>query len=155
MTMTMNASSSVLQIPTDTKRRSVLRRFIDAVIEGRRRKAAQQLAIFLEHHKHSLRDDVKIELQRRLLDACKPDLSIGCNRKEDRRLMNRHVVLEAALTKSTPETRGEVRLLALWPFIVVVAILAIVALVSDASLTATTSGSRCFSSQECTHNRAF
>ena len=56
--------------------------FIDAVIEGRRRKAAQQLAIFLEHHKHSLRDDVKIELQRRLLDACKPDLSIGCNRKE-------------------------------------------------------------------------
>jgi hypothetical protein len=50
--------------------------------------------------------------------------------------MNRHVILDAALTKSTPKTRGEVRLLALWPFIVVVAILAIVALVSDASLTA-------------------
>jgi hypothetical protein len=50
--------------------------------------------------------------------------------------MNRHVILDAALTKSTPETRGEVRLLALWPFIVVVAILAIVALVSNASLTA-------------------
>jgi hypothetical protein len=47
--------------------------------------------------------------------------------------MNRHVILDAALT---PVTRGEVRLLALWPFIVVVAILAIVALVSDASLTA-------------------
>jgi hypothetical protein len=50
--------------------------------------------------------------------------------------MNRHVILDAALTKSAPETRGEVRLLALWPFIVVVAILATVALVSDASLTA-------------------
>ena len=50
--------------------------------------------------------------------------------------MNRHVILDAGLTKSTPETGGEVRLLALWPFIVVVAILAIVALVSDASLTA-------------------
>ena len=50
--------------------------------------------------------------------------------------MNHNVILDAALTKSTPETRGEVRLLALWPFIVVVAILAIVALVSDASLTA-------------------
>lgn len=85
MTMRMHASSSVLQIPTDTKRRSVLRRFIDAVIEGRRRKAAQQLAIFLEHHKHSLRDDVRIELQRRLLDACKPGLGMGSNRKGDRR----------------------------------------------------------------------
>jgi hypothetical protein len=50
--------------------------------------------------------------------------------------MNRHVILDAALTKNAPETRGEVRLLALWPFIAVVAILATVALVSDASLTA-------------------
>jgi hypothetical protein len=50
--------------------------------------------------------------------------------------MNRHVILDAALTKSAPETRGEARLLALWPFIVVVAILTIVALISDASLTA-------------------
>ena len=65
--MTMHASSSVLKIPTDAKRRSVIRRFIDAVIEGRLRKAAQQLAIFLEHHKHSLRGDVRTELQRRLM----------------------------------------------------------------------------------------
>ena len=50
--------------------------------------------------------------------------------------MNRDVTLDAALTTSTPESRGEVRLLALWSFIFVVAILAIVALVSDASLTA-------------------
>jgi hypothetical protein len=85
MAMTMHASSSVLQISTDTKRRSVLRRFIDAVIEGRRRKAAQQLAIFPKHDKHSLRDDVRIELQRHLLDACKPGFGMGSNRKEDRR----------------------------------------------------------------------
>lgn len=60
--------SSVLKIPTDTKRRSVLRGFIDAVTEGRRRKAAQELAVFLEHHKHSLKDDVRIELEGRLRD---------------------------------------------------------------------------------------
>ena len=40
--------------------------------------------------------------------------------------MNHNVILDAALTKSTSQTRGEVRLLALWPFIVVVAILATV-----------------------------
>jgi hypothetical protein len=50
--------------------------------------------------------------------------------------MHRHVTLDAALTKTAWETGSEVRLLALWPFIVVVAILAIIALVSDASLTA-------------------
>jgi hypothetical protein len=50
--------------------------------------------------------------------------------------INPHVTLDAVLTKSTLETKGEVRLLALWPFILVVAILAIVALVSDASFTA-------------------
>ena len=66
-------------------RSPAVRRFIDAVIEGRRRKAAQQLAIFLEHHKHSLRDDVRIELQRCLLDACKPGLGMGSNPKEDRK----------------------------------------------------------------------
>ena len=85
MTMTMHTSSSVLQIPTDTKRRSVLRRFIDAVIEGRQRKAVQQVAMFLEHHKHSLRDDLRAELQRRLLDAGKPRLGMDSHRKEDRR----------------------------------------------------------------------
>jgi hypothetical protein len=67
MTNDIHALSSVLKTPTDTKRRSVIRRFIDVVIEGQQRKAAQQLAIFLEHHKHSLRDDVRTELQRRLM----------------------------------------------------------------------------------------
>ena len=42
-----DASSSILNPPAHTKRRSVLRQFIDAVIEGRRRKAQHELA--LEH----------------------------------------------------------------------------------------------------------
>jgi hypothetical protein len=45
--------------------------------------------------------------------------------------MNRHITFDAALTKSTTETRGDVRLLALWPFIVVVAILAMIAVITD------------------------
>jgi hypothetical protein len=49
--------------------------------------------------------------------------------------MTAHVALDGALTTSTSERKGEVRLVALWPFIVVVAILAIVALISEASFT--------------------
>jgi hypothetical protein len=49
--------------------------------------------------------------------------------------MNRDIALDTALATSTPETKGEIRLLALWPFILAVAILAIVAVVSDNSLT--------------------
>ena len=64
--MTMHASSSILNPPAHTERRSVLRQFIDAVIEGRRRKAQHELALYLEHHKHSLKDDVRIELKNRL-----------------------------------------------------------------------------------------
>ena len=63
---TMNASSSILNPPAHTNRRSVLRQFIDAVIEGRRCKAQHELALYLEHHKHSLKDDVRIELENRL-----------------------------------------------------------------------------------------
>ena len=36
--------------------------------------------------------------------------------------MTAHVALDGALTTSTPERKGEVCLVALWPFIVVVAI---------------------------------
>ena len=50
--------------------------------------------------------------------------------------MTAHVALDGALTTSTPERKGEVRPLATWAFILVVAIVAIAALVSDASLTA-------------------
>ena len=64
--MTMHASFSILNPPAHTERRSVLRQFIDAVIEGRRCKAAHELALYLGHHKHSLKDDVRIELQNRL-----------------------------------------------------------------------------------------
>jgi hypothetical protein len=49
--------------------------------------------------------------------------------------MNPDIALDTALATSTPETTDEIRLLALWPFILAVAILAIVAVVSDNSLT--------------------
>ena len=77
MTMTMHASSSILNPPAHTERRSVLRQFIDAVIEGRRRKAQHQLALYLEHHKHSLKDDVRIELENRLRGHRDPDLTVN------------------------------------------------------------------------------
>jgi hypothetical protein len=50
--------------------------------------------------------------------------------------MNQHLTVDAALSRSTPESKREVRPLAMWAFILVVAIVAIAALVSDASLTA-------------------
>ena len=49
--------------------------------------------------------------------------------------MNQHVALDAALATSLPQRKGEGRLLALCSFILVVAILAIAALISDHSLT--------------------
>jgi hypothetical protein len=49
--------------------------------------------------------------------------------------INRDVAFDAAPATSTPERKGEVRLLALWPFVLVVAILAIIALISDGSVT--------------------
>jgi hypothetical protein len=49
--------------------------------------------------------------------------------------INRDVAFDAAPTTSTSERKGEVRLLALWPFVLVVAILAIIALISDGSVT--------------------
>jgi hypothetical protein len=45
---------------------------------------------------------------------------------------NQHLTVDTALSKSTPEVRS----LAMWAFILVVAIVAIAALVWDASLTA-------------------
>jgi len=49
--------------------------------------------------------------------------------------MDQHVAFDAALTTSTPERKGEVRVLAWCSFIIVGAILGIVALISDSSLT--------------------
>jgi hypothetical protein len=49
--------------------------------------------------------------------------------------MNQHVALDVALVPSTPERKVKAYLLALCFFILVVAILAIAALVSDRSLT--------------------
>ena len=49
--------------------------------------------------------------------------------------MTQQIALDATLAMGTPERKGRARLLAVWSFIVVVAILAITALVSDRSLT--------------------
>lgn len=49
--------------------------------------------------------------------------------------MNHSATFDATQTTSTQEKNGEVRLSALWPFIVAVAILAIVAFISDRRLT--------------------
>ena len=49
--------------------------------------------------------------------------------------MTQQVAFDSTLTTGAPERTGQGRLLAVWSFIVVVAILAITALVSDRSLT--------------------
>ena len=49
--------------------------------------------------------------------------------------MNQHVALDATLATSVPQKKSEGRLLALGSFIVVAAVLAIFALLSDSSLT--------------------
>ena len=48
--------------------------------------------------------------------------------------MNQHVALDAGLTTSVPQRKGEGRLLALCSFILVAAVL-VIALISDSSLT--------------------
>jgi hypothetical protein len=49
--------------------------------------------------------------------------------------MNQPVALDAVLATSAPERKGDPRLSLVWSFIVVVAIVAIAALISDGSLT--------------------
>ncbi len=49
--------------------------------------------------------------------------------------MNQHVALDAALATSVPQGKVEGRLLALCSFILIAAVLAIAALLSDSSLT--------------------
>jgi hypothetical protein len=50
--------------------------------------------------------------------------------------MNQHVAIDAGLATELPQRKGQACLLAVGSFILVVAILAVAALVSDASLTA-------------------
>jgi hypothetical protein len=49
--------------------------------------------------------------------------------------MNQPVTFDAVLATGKPERKAEVRLLALWPFLLVVAILATVALISESQFT--------------------
>lgn len=50
---------------TAQPKRSRAQRFLDALMEGRRRKAAAALAEYLRSHRHSLSDELRHELERR------------------------------------------------------------------------------------------
>jgi hypothetical protein len=81
--MTTYSPSSSLDVPaTAQSHHSLWRRFIEALMEGRRRKAAGELAEYLRSHKHGLSDEVRAELKRRCmanmaLSAAKPALGPG------------------------------------------------------------------------------
>jgi len=71
MTMTIESSSAALHVPADLpadsrQQRSFLRRFMDALMEGRRRRAARDVAAYLHHHQDP-RDEFRIELERRFM----------------------------------------------------------------------------------------
>jgi hypothetical protein len=81
--MTTYSPSSSLDVSATTQsHHSLWRRFIEALMEGRRRKAAGELAEYLRSHKHGLSDEVRTELKRRCmanmaLSAAKPALGPG------------------------------------------------------------------------------
>jgi hypothetical protein len=67
--MTILSPVTPLDVPaTPRYRRSLLRRVIEAVMEGRhRRKATAEFARYLRSHQQSLNPSVRAELERRLL----------------------------------------------------------------------------------------
>jgi hypothetical protein len=64
--MTIYSPSSSLDVSATSHHRSLLRRFLDAVMEGRQRKATAGLARYLHDHKHSLDAEVSSALERPL-----------------------------------------------------------------------------------------
>ena len=65
--MTIESSSAALDVPADLReRRSLLRRLVDAVMEGRRRRADRHIAAYLHRHQDP-RDEFRIELERRFM----------------------------------------------------------------------------------------
>jgi hypothetical protein len=66
--MTIYSSSSSLNVPAATQSHfSLWRRCIEAVMEGRQRKADAELAKYIRSHKHSLSDALRVELERRCM----------------------------------------------------------------------------------------
>jgi hypothetical protein len=64
--MTIYSPTFSRDIPAAAQReRSVPQRFFDALMEGRRRKAAAALSEYLRSHRHSLSDELRHELDRR------------------------------------------------------------------------------------------
>jgi hypothetical protein len=67
MTMTIESSSAGFDVPADLReRRSLLRRFMDALMAGLRRKADREIATYLHRHQDP-RDEFRIELERRFM----------------------------------------------------------------------------------------
>jgi hypothetical protein len=71
MTMTIDSSSAAFQVPADLpadsrQQRSLLRRLMDALMEGRRRRADRDIAAYLYRHQDP-RDEFRIELERRFM----------------------------------------------------------------------------------------
>jgi hypothetical protein len=65
--MTIYSPSASLDVSATTPHRSLLRRFLDAIMQGRQRKAAAGLARYLHDHQHSLDAELRSELERRLV----------------------------------------------------------------------------------------
>jgi hypothetical protein len=64
--MTIYSPSFSQNIPEAVKhRRSGPQRFLDALMEGRRRKAAAAIAEYLRSHSHILNEELRHELERR------------------------------------------------------------------------------------------
>jgi len=65
--MTTQSPTAPLNAPAGMPTlRSVFRRLIDSIMEGRQRKASQQVAQYL-HDRKDLRDDFRIEFERRFM----------------------------------------------------------------------------------------
>jgi hypothetical protein len=93
--MTTYSPSSSLDVPaTAQSHHSLWRRFIEALMEGRRRKAAGELAEYLRSHTHGLSDEVRAELKRRCmanmaLSAAKPSASVDAGMREQKSQRNK------------------------------------------------------------------
>ena len=70
--MTLYSPSSSLDVSATTHDRSLLRRFFDAIMEGRQRKATAGLTRYLHDHRHSLDAELRSDLEHRLAAQREP-----------------------------------------------------------------------------------
>ena len=70
--MTIYSPSASLDVSATPHHRSLLRRLLDAIMEGRQRKATAGLARYLHDHRHSLDAELRSELEHRLAAQSEP-----------------------------------------------------------------------------------